>query len=63
MSTKKSTKRDALAESAARLFKEGMSYGKIAAQLGLPNKNAAKSKVWAGLDSTPQVAKQEMKVG
>lgn len=61
MSQRKEVKRDALAESAARLFSEQqMSYGQIGKQLGLTKKQA-KSKVWAGLNTTPQLARQEQK--
>lgn len=57
----KHTRNDALAESAARLFTiDRMSYSKIAAQLGLTKKQA-KAKVWAGLSTTPQLARREVR--
>lgn len=57
----KNTRRDALSESAARLFTvDRMSYSKIAAQLGLTKKQA-KAKVWAGLATTPQLVRKEVR--
>jgi len=57
-SVKNQEQRAALAERAAALFYgQRMSYGKIAAQLGL-TKDQAKSAVKAGLGMSPALARQ-----
>lgn len=62
MSQRKQTSKDAVAESAARLFtEERLSYSQIAKRLNLPKKTV-KAKVWAGLRQTPQMVHQERKV-